>query len=198
MQATFEITGTFPAETPSILTFPPLGREMTWSTNPGAPPVGGEFIVVRGDMGSVLQGEKHYHANPRLQMVEAVEAFEIRLRLRPKTARSGGTHINIMMHPTQGRTTVGLYFQESNLSIWENKNGKNIGEKHRNFDRDFTGWHNVHVIVANQVVEVRIDEGLPIRYESPRARPISLTNFNLEVLSSSVQFDDVLVISRQL
>lgn len=98
-------------------------------------------------------------------------------------------------HPAEGRTTVGLYFQENNLSIWESKNGQEIGRKDEKID-GFIDWRDVHILVSNQAVEVRMDDGPAIRYESPRARPISLTDFNLEVLSSTVQFDDVLIVSR--
>ena len=166
-----------------------------WRIEPGEPPIGGRFIVTPGDIGHVFQGENHYHATPRLQIAQALDTFEIKLRIRPKIARNGGVHINIMMHPAEGRTTVGLYFQENNLSIWESKNGQEIGRKDEKID-GFTDWRDVHILVSNQAVEVRMDDGPAIRYESPRARPISLTDFNLEVLISTVQFDDVLIVSR--
>ena len=98
------------------------------------------------------------------------------------------------MDEREGRTTVGLYATSGELSVWEGKDGREIGMK--NARARYSGWQELRIAVQEQSVRVYSNDDLIIDYKSPRARPISLVGFNLETLSGTMWFDDVLVTTR--
>lgn len=172
-----------------------LSSGTRWTAFPGAPPTGrGGATRVSADDNSVLQLEDHFHAAPRIEEAGSSDAFEVRMRYRAQATPSVGAHINLMMDEREGRTTVGLYATSGELSVWEGKDGREIGMK--NARARYSGWQELRIAVQEQSVRVYSNDDLIIDYKSPRARPISLVGFNLETLSGTMWFDDVLVTTR--
>ena len=166
-----------------------------WNTFPGAPPTGrGGAKQIKFDDNAVLQLQDHYHAAPRIERAHGVHTFEIRMRFRAETSSAVGAHINLMMDEPGSRTTVGLYVDSGELSIWEYQGDQEIGRK--TVRTRYTDWHQLTIAVQEQSIRVHLNTGLVIDYRSPRARPISLIGFNLETLSGTMWFDDVLVTAQ--
>jgi hypothetical protein len=113
------------------------------------------------------------------------------MRYRAQSQESVGAHINLMMEEHEGRTTVGIYGESGELSVWETKDGREIGRKSARASS--LDWQELRIAVKQQHIRIHLNNDLIIDYKSPRARPISLTGFNLEGLSGTIWFDDILM-----
>ena len=56
-------------------------------------------------------------------------------------------------------------------------------------------WYELRAVIDGRRAEIHIDGEPALDYTSRRPR-IILTNFNIEVVSGAVQFDDVLVVAH--
>jgi hypothetical protein len=163
-----------------------------WISFHGAPDTGrGGIRRTRTATDFVLQLDDHYHAQPRISGADSVSAYEVRIRFRVLSAPPVGGHINLMMDEHAGRTTVGLYATSNEINVWETKGGREIGNK--GTSASLSGWQELRIAVDPQWVRVYLQDELVIDYRTPRARPVSLVGFNLETLSGSMQFDNLLV-----
>jgi hypothetical protein len=172
-----------------------VGNGTRWTTYPGAPETGrGGVSVVRIDGESVLQMEDHHHAEPHIRDSGDIHTFVIRMRYRAQGQNSIGAHINLMMGELEGRTTVGIYGASGEFSVWETKDGREIGRK--NGHARTSDWQDLRIAVKEQSIHLYVNKDLIIQYNSPRARPISLFGFNLECLSGAILLDDILMITE--
>lgn len=165
-----------------------------WSVHPGAPEIGlGNFVRVREEENYLLEGRDHYHAFANTTDTVLPEEFEVHLRFRSTRSEKDGAHINIMMDDNEGRTTIGLYMAGKELSLWEEKHGRETRVvESKQFGPQ---WHTLRAIVEGTQVRLFLDDKLTLNYASPRSR-LFLNGFNLETLSGVIQFDDVLIFSR--
>ena len=173
---------------------PSVDNGSRWRSEPGWPVVGGGFDRVSENGGHILQGRLHYHAFPRIEQV-AKGPYEIRIRARSAPGERGDAHINVTMPEGGGRVTIGLYFSRGVFSVWEDKDGRQIGSK--DISDPGSGWRDLRIVVSGQEIELFLDGKSRLSYTSPRSRRISSDGFNLEVLNGEVQFDDVLIFELQ-
>ena len=164
-----------------------------WNTHPGAPPTGrGGATRMVADGEATLRLEDHYHASPRIDEAGTQE-FEVRMRIRVGAAAGpdSDAHVNVMMDGPGGRTTVGIYGREEVLNVWEEKDGRELGQ--RGAGARYADWQTLRILVRGRTVRVDLDGETLVDYRSPRADPITLAGFNLESLTGTIWVDDVLI-----
>ena len=171
-----------------------LEAEPRWTLHPpGHRPERRGYARVRVHDNFVLVGRGHSHAEANLRADLVPGGFEITLRFRPLRPGHDRVHINIAMGEAEGRTSIGLDVGGKRISFWEEYRGREtVADEPRPFA---SRWYELRAVIDGRRAEIHIDGEPALDYTSRRPR-IILTNFNIEVVSGAVQFDDVLVVAH--
>ena len=165
-----------------------------WLIHPPGPGTGtGSVARIKKDGNFVLEGRGHYHAAAKISDDVVNRDFEIKLRFQPETLEQDAAHINIMMDEIEGRSTIGIHIKGNELSIWEEKSGRETGKVYR--QKFSLRWYELRAVITGARIQVFLDDMPVLDYTSPRSQ-VFLKEFNIEPLAGVLRFDDVLVISR--
>jgi hypothetical protein len=173
--------------------------ESIWGLHPGHPPEKNSFfkrVLINGNF--VLEGHGHHHAVAHrvatlLEHGAESDHFEVHLKFFPVTPLTSAAHINTTLDPPKGRYTVSLSMAEKRVGLFEEWHGQPMEQ---GINQSFESrWYRLRITIEGHQVQIFLDDQLIFVHESRSPHPL-LNNLNLETLTGTVRFDDLLVITR--